>query len=576
MSLIRTIGHRVRRWARRRRRRDPAPTVWYHEEYRIPIEGLGLETRRPDLVAWALLDFGVVDTGAFARPHRVPYSALAAVHAPNVLEALSSAQAMAPIFGAHPSELPMDRIATTIRLACGATLAAARRAVAGAGPQVNLLGGFHHASPARAGGFSVVNDIAVAIRALRDDGFEGRIAVLDLDAHPPDGTADCVAADPMRMGEVWIGSISGSDWGDVGEVDETFAPGVGDDEYLALLDRLLARMPRAKLAFVVCGGDVLDQDRFGGLALSVEGARRRDERVRHKLGKTPSVWLAAGGYSEDAWRVLFNTVVALALDTPIALPDDYDPVRMKFSRVARSLTPPRADEDFLSELDIAEALGLRPAGGIRLMSTYTAEWIERALYEYGILTHIERLGYSRFHVDLARMPDGDRARLYGHAEGEEHLLFEMVVDRVHDAGEEYLFVNWLTLRHPLAQFTPARPRLPNQEVPGLGLAKETGELLALMAQRLGLKGVAIRPAAYHVAYTARRDFSFVDPARQARFEALVRDLRDVPLAEATVAIDQGRVTRDGEVYRWEPDLMVVRLDGRRTRPEGDGGRFALA
>src|SRR5205823_6058723 len=61
--------------------------------------------------------------------------------------------------------------------------------------------------------------------------------------------------------------------------------------------------------------------------------------------------------------------------------------------------------------------------------------------------------------------------------------------------------------------------LPGQDTPGLGLAREIGELLARIASRLGLEGVAFRPAWYHTAYAARHYFHFADPARQGRFEA---------------------------------------------------------
>ena len=73
---------------------------------------------------------------------------------------------------------------------------------------LNLLGGFHHAKPDAGGGFCAVNDLAVAVAAVRAEGFAGRVLVLDLDAHPPDGTAACLAADPSA----WIGSLSGSSW----------------------------------------------------------------------------------------------------------------------------------------------------------------------------------------------------------------------------------------------------------------------------------------------------------------------------------------------------------------------------
>lgn len=576
MSIDDRLRHVWRRYRHRRGRRPARPTIWHHPDYRIALESIGLETRRADLVLWALLDQRIIDRKEVARPHRAPYRALAAVHSDTVLAALSSAEAMAPIFGAEPSQIPVTQVATTIRLACGATLSATRRALAGVGPQLNLLGGFHHASPNRAGGFSVVNDIAVAIHAVRAQGFHGRVAVLDLDAHPPDGTADCVAADPEGLGDVWIGSISGSDWGGMDNVDETILTGADDRTYLRALEALLARMPQADLAFVVAGGDVLAGDRFGGLNLTVGGAQMRDERVRRRLGSTPSVWLSAGGYSDDAWRVLYNTAAVLSLYEPKPLPDDYDPLRVRFTRVARELSPPLRSDDLFEDVDIAEALGMRPAGGFRLLGVYTAEWLEHAYYQYGLFAHLERLGYRDFRVDISRGGDGDRLRLFGHAKGQDHVLLEVVLDRVVHERDTYLFVNWLTLRHPLASFSDGRPKLPNQDVPGLGLAREASELLAQMAHRLELAGVSIRPAAFHVAYTARHDFWFADPAREGRFQKLVADLAgDVPLSELTRVIDAGLVTLDGAPYRWEPTLMVSRLDGQRPPPIPCAGRFAV-
>lgn len=575
-AVFSSLKHRIKRAFRRHLgRREPSPTVWYHPDYRVPVEGIGLETRRADFVAWALLDLGVIDADSVESPDRASYTELASIHTHDLLEVLSDASQLAPIFGASPSELPMENIARTIRLGVGATIQAAKRAVAGAGPQVNLLGGFHHASPDRGGGFSVVNDIAVAISALREDGFEGRIAVLDLDAHPPDGTADCVAQHP-KLGDVWIGSISGADWGPLPNVDETVIVSADDASYIEVLDALLGRMPPCELAFVVAGGDVLAGDRFGGLSLSLDGTHMRHKRVASRLGSTPSVWLAAGGYSDDAWRVLLDAVAVLALHATLGVPASYDPLRARMSRVARELVPPIDDDDWLTMSDLALDLGFRPEGSLRLLNVYTAEWLEHAFQRYGLLDHIERLGYSDFRIEVDRSADGDRMRMYGQGQGAEHRLFETVVDQKKHDDETYLFVNWLTLRHPLAAFTDGRPRLPNQEVPGLGLAREAGELLALAAKRLNLAGVMIHPAAFHVAYTARYDFSFIDPARQGRFEKLIEDLSEsVPLAELTKAIDEGRVTLDGVVYRWEATPMVVRLDGRRTEAEPCVGTFVV-
>ena len=204
--------------------------------------------------------------------------------------------------------------------------------------------------------------------------------------------------------------------------------------------------------------------------------------------------------------------------------------------------------------------------------------MELGLARYGILTQLRRLGYEAFRVALDRTDVGDRSRLFGTASGVEHLLVEGVYERraLRARGRPVLFVHWLTLRHPLGHF--GRPALPGQEVPGLGMAQEAGAMLARMAERLGLAGVAFRPAWYHVAYAARRRMRFVDPARQCRFEALIRDTSTRPLREVTRAVAEGRVLLDGVPYHWEPDDMVEWLDappGGALEAAAAGFQFTL-
>ena len=573
MQRIETIENQVRRWLFGR---DFA--LWYDPRYRLPMPNLeartGFDARRADFAAWFLLDRRAVPQSRVRRPVRIGYEDLARVHAPELLESLERPESLARIYSVDPGDVRPEELMTTVRLACGATLQAARSALRPrprsiASRQLNLLGGFHHAGRARNGGFCAVNDVAVAVAALRHDGFGGRVVVLDLDAHPPDGIADCLAGD----GAVWIGSISGSDWGSLPGVDETVLPErAGDAEYLAALEALLLRMPEARLAFVLAGGDVLAGDPLGKLALSLEGARERDLRVADALVRVPSVWLSAGGYTPDAWRALAGTGLALATRSRAKVPDGYDPLAQRYSRIAALLTPaelgPPAGED---EMLLAE-LGQRGARPL-LLGFYSAEGLELALARYGLLGELRRLGYGPFRVSVANAAIGDRVQLFGRGEdGGEHLLIECVLEKREVAGEPILYVHWLTLRHPLAQFSALRPRLPDQEVPGLGLAREMAALFTRMAERLELSGVAFRPAGFHTAYAGRGQLRFVDPARQGRFEALVRDLAGIPLAAATAAVASGQVLLGGEPYRWEPDEMVL----WRTPHAQDAGAVAAA
>lgn len=536
--------------------------VWYHPDYRLPVTTLesryGLEPRRADLVAWHLEQHGVVDVGELRTPTRISYRDLERVHAPAWLEALTRPETIAHVYGVDTWDVPVDQVMWTVRLACGGTLAAARCALKIEGPTLNLLGGFHHAERAHGAGLCPVNDVAVAVATLRGQGFDGQVAVLDLDAHPPDGTTDCLRDDPL----VWIGSISGSDWELDDRVDETVIAGADDARYLEVLDGLLGRMPPStELAVVLAGGDVLAGDRFGLLALTLEGALERDRRVARALRGTGSVWLPAGGYHAESWKVLAGTALVLARHPRPRVRGSADPLSHHFGQVFRSLAGPGFDqpEDWSAEEIVASIGG--PHARRRFLGHYTAEGLEYALHAYGVLDQVRRLGYDRFRVDLGRAGTGDRLRLWGHAGGREHLLFEVVASRETVAGRPVLFVNWLTLRHPRGTFSDRRPRLPGQEVPGLGLAREAGELLARVAARLELDGVAFRPAWFHTAYAAGGAFAFADPEVQGRFRALVRDLGHLPLLELTQAVAEGRVRLDGSPWRWEPEDMVFWLDG---------------
>jgi hypothetical protein len=265
------------------------------------------------------------------------------------------------------------------------------------------------------------------------------------------------------------------------------------------------------------------------------------------------VWLPAGGYSAQAWKLLAGTALALRQRArrPVV---DKDPLSARFRAIARGM--PAGSLRDTSELSEAD-LGLTAPAAHRLLDYYSVDGIEYALYRYGLIDFLERLGYGDFRVAVdAAVSGGDRVRVWGAAGGVEHLLVESVLERQPFAGGEILYVHWTNLRNPRAHFPPSRPPLPGQDVPGLGLAREVAELYVRIAERLHLDGIGFRPAWYHTAYAARHRLRFVDPGRQGRFEALVRDLARYPLSQATHAIAEGRVRRDGVPYTWEADLMV--------------------
>jgi acetoin utilization deacetylase AcuC-like enzyme len=569
----------------RRVRPMPPVELWIDEAYRVPLPSvetaIGMEPRRVELAAWTLLDRGGVKPGQLRTPRPINFADVLRVHRPDYVESLHRADVLAPIFGVEPAEIAVEPLLQMVRLASGATLQAARSSLDRRAHALNLCGGFHHAAPARGAGFCALNDIAIAIAALRADGFAGTVVVLDLDAHPPDGTAQCLEGDRR----CWIGSLSGIHWQTLPNVDEVVLPDrSGDAAYLAALGRLLRRMPAPDLAFVIAGGDVLDGDRLGRLGLSLRGTRKRDRRVARTLHGIPAVWLPGGGYHPDAWRVLTGTGLVLAGRGRAKIPRTYDPLGARFAAVAGRIPPETLHGDFeITSADVAGDLGHDAHQTPRLLGYYTASGLEYALYRQGIFGQLQRLGYGDLQVLLDSVDTGDRFRLFGHSNGERHLLIEVVVERRREGTHEFLFVNWLTLRNPRARFSPQRPQLPGQEVPGLGMGREATELLALMAKRLGLAGILIRPAWYHLAYAGRTRFEFMDPERHGRFEALMRDTAGMPLLDVTCAVAEGRAFLESHPYTWEATDFVHWLFERprdsewaaRMKSERDRVRFAI-
>jgi acetoin utilization deacetylase AcuC-like enzyme len=170
------------------------------------------------------------------------------------------------------------------------------------GVAIHLGGGFHHAFADHGEGFCLLNDIAIAASELLDEGVVERIAVVDLDVHHGNGTAS-IFADESR---VFTFSMH-HQWNypalkPPGDLDVGLEDGVGNEEYLGLLGEHLPRVLEEhgpQLILYLAGADPYEADQLGGLALTQEGLRTRDEQVlatAREAGVGVAITLA-GGYA---------------------------------------------------------------------------------------------------------------------------------------------------------------------------------------------------------------------------------------------------------------------------------------
>ena len=124
-----------------------------------------------------------------------------------------------------------------------------------------------------------------------------------------------------------------------------------------------------------------------------------------------------------------------------------------------------------------------------------------------------------------------------------------------------LVVEWLALQDPRAVFTRERPRLPGQTHPGLGLGRHLYTRVLGWAAQWGKDALVNVPAYFHNAKFYAPPFAFLSAAEQGRFEALGRDLVDLPVADASAALQAGHVLdiATGEPVTWSPGGMLAAL-----------------
>jgi len=182
----------------------------------------------------------------------------------------------------------------------GGTLAAAEDALS-RGWGANLAGGTHHAFADEGAGYCVFNDLAVAIQWLRRDGRIRRAAVIDLDVHQGDGTAQIFTADPDVLTVSLHCRSNFPLRKQESKIDIELQDGMEDSDYLAALDFVIPQAVsfRPDIILYQSGVDALHSDSLGHLSLTHAGLRERDRRVMlaARSHDIPLVITLGGGYS---------------------------------------------------------------------------------------------------------------------------------------------------------------------------------------------------------------------------------------------------------------------------------------
>ncbi len=200
-------------------------------------------------------------------------------------------------------------------LMTGGTILTARLALE-RGLALHIGGGFHHAFHDHGEGFCVLNDIAIAVEAVRKEGGVRRIMVVDCDLHQGNGTAHILAGKDyaftfsIHQMDTYPSAKPAS------SVDIGLWSGDGDREYLAALRSHFPRLYREvspDLVLYLAGADPFEKDQLGGLRLTKAGLRHRDLIIlaEARRRQIPVAVLLAGGYAAemaDTVGIHMNTI----------------------------------------------------------------------------------------------------------------------------------------------------------------------------------------------------------------------------------------------------------------------------
>jgi acetoin utilization deacetylase AcuC-like enzyme len=314
----------------------------YSDDYFLPIGAHVFPAEKYKLVHDRLLDKKIADPADFVAPRSATDQDVLLVHTPQYVEKLKTGTLSA--LEELQLEVPYSpELVRAFWLAAGGSMLAADYAL-NDGVAVSIGGGFHHAFPDHGEGFCVIHDVAIAIRRMQRDDKIRTAMTLDCDVHHGNGTAAIFAgvripsgptsAAPVmshtrgakmrsaHAGDVFTISLHQENnypaWKPPSSIDVDLPDDLGDEGYLSWLDEALSsglRQFTPDLLCYVAGADPYREDQLGGLALTIEGLKKRDDLVFRtaKAREIPVMVTFAGGYAqnlEDTITIHSNTVLA--------------------------------------------------------------------------------------------------------------------------------------------------------------------------------------------------------------------------------------------------------------------------
>ncbi|NNC46338.1 MAG: histone deacetylase [Winogradskyella sp.] len=277
--------------------------IAYHPIYNHPLpKGHRFPMEKYELLPQQLIHEGTCATINFFRPTKPNDKHILSVHDPNYyydLVNITLDQRAARKIGFPLSEVLVER---EVVIADG-TMKASEYAIT-YGIAMNIAGGTHHAYTNRGEAFCLLNDQAIGARYLQQKSLAKNILIVDLDVHQGNGTAEIFANDKSVFTFSMHGKSNYPFKKEISDLDIALEDNTTDDLYLNILKDTLPKLidsHQPDFIYYLCGVDIIESDKLGKLALTLDGCKERDRFVLQtcKDLRIPVMCSMGGGYSSD-------------------------------------------------------------------------------------------------------------------------------------------------------------------------------------------------------------------------------------------------------------------------------------
>ncbi len=211
-------------------------------------------------------------------------------------------------------------------------------------------------------------------------------------------------------------------------------------------------------------------------------------------------------------------------------------------------------------------------GNGKFLDRLTAADFQVLMEKVGLNSHLKKMGFNDILIAIKK----DEAlihhfQVYNREISPENILINLRVSESRFVPERHFFedeesqivldmviIEWLSAQNPICSFENSKPQLPGQNRPGLGSLNYMMEIMYLVGENLHIDGFMDIPNHFHGAVMYSRKFKFFNPTHEAILKAILRDLKDYPMADLSWGMLTKTIveTNSGEPQDYAPSEQI--------------------